>query len=216
MSSKDLKLIKHAILFYAYLFVVWGFYRLLFQAPEPYDELILKPLVWLVPLYLLAKREKASLKTLGITFKGFFSVVYFVLALGFVFSLLALVVNSLKYGGANFAADIGNLSLMSALGVSLVTAVSEELSFRGYILSRIIPAFKSEWSMNIILSIGWTLIHLPIAIFDWRLGAFPLVIYTVVVFTFSLGTTFVYLRTKNIIAPILLHLLWQWPIILFR
>jgi membrane protease YdiL (CAAX protease family) len=38
----------------------------------------------------------------------------------------------------------------------------------------------------------------------------------IVIFLFSIGTTFVFLRTKNIIAPILLHVLWQWPIILFR
>lgn len=216
MKGKALTYSKHAIAFYAYLLVVWGFYRLLFQAPEPYDELILKPVVWLVPLYFLVKKEKASLKSIGITFKNFFPVVYFVLALGFVFSILALVVNFLKYGGANFAANIGDMSLFAALGVSLVTAVSEELSFRGYILTRILPGMDSEWSANIITSIGWTLIHLPIAIFDWRLSLFPVIIYTAVVFLFSVGTTFVYLRTKNIVAPVLLHLLWQWPIILFR
>lgn len=207
---------KHAISFYAYLLVVWGFYRLLFQAPAPLEELVVKPIIWLVPLYFLVKREKAKWTSIGIVFNNFFRTVYFVLTLGFVFSLFAVLVNYLKYGGLNFAANLTEVTFWGAIGLSFITATSEEITFRGYLLTRLMSVIKSEWMANLIISIGWAAIHLPIAVLDWKLEGMSLIIYTLVVSLFSVGTTFVFLRTKNIAAPILLHVLWQWPIILFR
>jgi membrane protease YdiL (CAAX protease family) len=216
MAKVSIKFLKHAILYYSYLLVVWGFYRLLFQAPMPLEELIVKPVVWLLPLYFLAKQEKLKLESLGVTSKNFFGVVYSVLALGVVFTVFALLVNYLKYRGFNFGANVGEGAFLGAIILSFITAFSEELAFRGYLLSHLQKVVKSQWTMNIVLSVGWTLIHLPIAVLDWRMETSSVLVYLVLVFTFSIGATFVYLRTKNIMAPILLHVLWQWPIILFR
>jgi hypothetical protein len=188
----------------------------LFQAPTPIEELVVKPIAWLLPLFLLLRKEKASLASIGVQFNNFFKVIYFVLGLGFVFSILAVLVNFLKYGSLNFDANIGEVTFWGAIILSFITAVVEELTFRGYLLTRLLGVVKSEVTANLVLSLGWSLIHLPVAIFDWKLGGFALIIYMVVIFLFSVGTTFVFMRTKNIIAPILLHVLWQWPIILFR
>lgn len=212
-----LQLVKHAIAFYAYLLVVWGFYRLLLQAPAPIEELIIKPVVWLLPLFYLLKREKANPKSIGITFHNFLPTVYFVIGLGVIFTFLALFINYLKYGELLFAAVVPTEELFwIAIILSFITAFSEEIAFRGYLLTRTLSVVKKEWKANLLVSVGWAMIHLPIAIFDWRLQPIPLLVYAGVAFVFSLGATFVFLRTRNIIAPILLHVLWQWPIILFR
>ena len=216
LTKSEFIYLRHAVGFFAYLFVVWGFYRLLFQAPEPLEELIVKPLVWIVPTYYLLKKEKENLKSIGFQFENFFGVVYFVLMLGFIFSAFAFVVNYLKYDGFNFAANIGQTGFVWALVLSFFTAISEEVAFRGFIFTRLNKVIKNQWSANLIASIGWTMIHLPIAVFDWKLPVMSLVVYILMVFTFSFGATFVFIRTKNIVAPILLHVLWQWPIILFR
>jgi len=53
----SLRSLKHAISLYAYLFVVWGFYRLLFfQLPETVEVLFLKPILWLLPTFFLIKK----------------------------------------------------------------------------------------------------------------------------------------------------------------
>lgn len=214
--KSSIKYFKHAISYYAYLLVIWGFYRLLFQAPAPFEELIIKPIIWLLPLYFLLKRENANLASIGVVFNNFFKVIYFVLCLGFVFTFLALLINYFKYEGFSFAANQGEVTFWGAIGLSFITAVSEEIAFRGYLLTRLLSEVKSELKANLLISTGWAFIHLPIAFLDWRLEPFPLLVYVLVVFLFSIGTTFVFLRTKNIAAPILLHVLWQWPIILFR
>jgi len=57
---------------------------------------------------------------------------------------------------------------------------------------------------------------MPVAIFDWKLDIVSLFIYFILTFAFAVGSSFVFARSRNIISPILLHILWQWPIILFR
>ncbi len=214
--KKRVIVLKHSITYYAYLIVVWGFYRLLFQAPAPFEELIIKPIVWLVPLYILLKKEKASVSSIGFFFNNLFKTAYFAIGLGFVFSFLALFVNYLKYKGFYFDNSFREVTFLGALLLSFITAISEEIAFRGYLLSRLIGIIKNEWKASLIVSLGWVLIHLPIAIFDWRIDFASLLVYLAVIFLFSMGTTIVFLRTRNILAPILLHVFWQWPIILYR
>ena len=58
--SKE-KSLKHATAIAAYLLIVWGFYRLMFKLPDEIEELIVKPLVWLLPVFFLLGREKLDL-----------------------------------------------------------------------------------------------------------------------------------------------------------
>lgn len=215
MKKKERSL-KIIIAFYAYLFVVWGFYRLLFQFPDPLEELIFKPIVWLVPLFFILKSQNIKLSEIGFKFGNFFHVIYFSLFLGFLFSLAALLVNYLKYGELIFLANLGEGGLIGSIGLSFVTATVEEIPFRGFIFGQTNKILGHEWKANIITSFGWAAIHLPIAIFDWKLSFVPVLIYLCIIFTFSIGASYVFARTKNIMAPILLHVFWQWPIILFR
>jgi len=216
LSKTDETKLKRVIVFYAFLFVTWGFYRFLFQFPEEVEELIIKPLVWLGPIVLISKKEKLKLSDLGFRGDNFFAVVYFMLTLGFLFSIAALSVNFLKYERLNFGARLGEGVFLTSLTLSFVTAFSEEIAFRGYIFGRTLKYLKNEWLANFLTSAGWVLIHLPVAVFNWKLATGDILLFLILISTFSVGATFVYARTKNIAGPILLHVLWQWPIILFR
>lgn len=216
-KQNNTKSFKYAVSLAVYLLIVWGFYRFLFQFPEPIEELILKPLVWLLPVFYLLKKEGSKLSSIGITTKNLFPATYFALGLGVFFLLEALVVNFVKYGGNfNFNANIGTLPLLTSFGLSFATAVSEEISFRGYIFTRFWAGVKSEWLANIITSFFWALIHTPITLFVWKLDFSAALIYLLLTTLFGIGSAFVYARTKNVFSSILLHVLWQWPIILFR
>jgi len=208
--------LKHAAYFYVYLLIVWGFYRLLIKFPEPFDELIVKPAIWLFPTYYLLWIEKADLESIGLSFKNAFLSLYFMIFLGIVFLLAGFGVNFLKYGTTFYLSNLGETEFLSAVILSFLTAFSEEVAFRGYIFDRVWNSLNSQWSATIITSIGWVLIHLPISIFDWRLTFYQLFIYCILLFLFSVGASIVYARTKNVFAVVFLHVLWQWPIILFR
>ena len=209
-------LVKNVTIYSAYLIVVWAFYRFLFKLPDDVEELFVKPLVWLLPLYFMIRKEGAGLSSLGLTFKNLFPTVYLSLGLGAVFVVTGVLTNYLKYGQLNFAANLGSAPFLASLGLSFATAFSEEISFRGYIFGRLAYALGSEWSANIINVILWTAIHVPIAFFVWELGLAAGLVYLGLTALFGFGSAFIFARTGNIWGSIFLHILWEWPIILFR
>ena len=215
MPKKEVA-IKHATILAAYLLIVWGFYRLFFRLPEEIEELIIKPIVWLLPVIYLVKKEGGNLSSVGITTKKLFPAIYFTLALGAVFAIEAVFINFIKHGGFEFAANIGEKALLTSLGITFVTAFSEEVSFRGYLFNRVWSALDNEWLANITTSIVWALVHVPIAIFVWKLSLTPALIYLFLTALFGVGSAFIFARTRNVFSSIFLHILWQWPIILFR
>lgn len=220
MGSKELPsketTLKNATALAAYLLIVWGFYRFLFKLPEEVEEIVVKPLVWLLPVFYFLRRERASFSSVGITFKNLFPAVYFALGLGAFFVIEAIILNFVKHGGLNFNANIGEKALLTSLGLSFATAVSEEISFRGYLFNRVWYALGSEWIANIATSLVWALVHVPITIFVWKLEPTAALTYLLLTTLFGIGSAFVFARTRNVFSSIFLHVLWEWPIILFR
>lgn len=211
--------LKHIFALFSFIFVVWSFYRYLPQIlPLWAEELILKPLVWLLPTFWLVKRiEKKPFSSLGFTKKNFFPSLYWGIGLGFVFAFEGLLTNILKYKGLYLVSlDYSPSGFLGAFVISLVTAFSEETVFRGYIFNRFWRIWEKEWLANIVASLLFAIVHLPIGVFV--LGYTPTVMfaYLLFVFIFGFGSAFVFGRTKNITSSILLHVFWSWPIVLFR
>jgi membrane protease YdiL (CAAX protease family) len=216
MSSKVE--LKRVTLLYVFILLVWGFYRYLFRFPEEIEELVLKPLFWLGPVFFLLWREGKNLDSIGWSGKNLFKSLYLGVGLGILFSLEGLLTHWLKYRGLSFVSlQYQSLPvLLVALGVSLATAISEETAFRGYIFNRLWHILKSEWAANLITSFGWALVHLPITFFVFHYSFDQIITFLVLVFVFGLASAFIFARTKTITASILLHVFWAWPIILFR
>lgn len=208
---------------YAFIFVVWGFYRFLFKLPESVEELFLKPIVWLLPLFIILLREKGGPPRLAVfgeagwTTKNLFPALYLSIGLGVLFAVEGALVNSIKYGGSfNFLKVVPNQTLFfSAIGLSLVTAVSEETVFRGFMFNRLL-AVLGEWRANLTTSVAWALVHLPITIFVFRYDSAGVLTFLFLTFLFGAASAFVFARTGNVLSSVLLHVFWEWPILLFR
>jgi len=215
MKEKTLKSITQL---YVFIFLVWGFYRYLFRLPEEVEELVLKPIIWLGPVFYLLWRENEGLPSVGWSPKNLFKSLYLGIGLGMVFAIEGLLAHALKYQGLSLSKfSYTSLPvLIMAMAVSLGTAISEETVFRGYIFSRLLRVLKDEWLANLISSLGWALIHLPISIFVLHYDVLQIFIYLFLTFLFGLGSAFVFARTETIVASILLHVFWGWPLILFR
>ncbi|BCX14385.1 MAG: hypothetical protein KatS3mg088_068 [Patescibacteria group bacterium] len=215
-NGQSINSLKNACLLATFLLIVWGFYRLIFKLPEEIEEIFIKPLVWLLPVFYFLKKEKAGISSLGFTLRNLFPAIYYSLGLGFIFIFEALFINYLKYGSFNFAANIGDKPFLTSLGISFATAFSEEVAFRGYLFSRTLASLKNEFWANISTSLVWALIHVPVVVFVWKLDFSASILYLALTTIFGIGSAFVFARTKNIVSSILLHVLWEWPIVLFR
>lgn len=209
-------ILKYATIYAAYILIVWGFYRLIFKLPDEVEELFVKPVIWLLPILFILKKEKLNFKSLGFNFEKFFPVIYSIFGLGVIFVIEALIVNYMKYGIFSFGANIGTLPFTSAIGLSFATAFSEEIAFRGYLFNRVWLVTKNEVLANLSTNAVWVLIHVPVSIFVLKMAPSAALIYLGITAIFGIGAAFIFARTKNVFASILLHVLWEWPIILFR
>ena len=216
ISSNKIIYVKHATVLSLYILLIWGLYRYIFKLPDNIEELLVKPLIWLIPVFILIRKEGLGFSSLGFTFKNLFPSIYLSLAIGVLFVGEALLINYLKYGSFDFSANAGDTPIFTALFLSFATATTEEVTFRGYIFNRVWGAIDNEWLANISTSIVWALVHLPITFFIWKLSISGSLIYLLLTTLFGIGSAFVFARTKNILSSIILHVMWEWPIILFR
>jgi membrane protease YdiL (CAAX protease family) len=215
-KPNKISLIKNVTVYSTYLLIAWAFYRFLFRLPDQVEELVVKPIVWLIPLFWFVRKEGFGISSLGITFKNLFPAIYLSIGLGIIFVLEGVLANFLKYGSIHFGANIGSPPFLTSLGLSFATAASEETTFRGYIFGRLWLVIRNEWSANLITTTLWVAIHIPIAFFIWNLNLSAGVVYLMLTAIFGIGSAFIFARTRNIFGSILLHVLWEWPIILFR
>jgi len=211
--------LKHVFALFSFIFVVWSFYRYLPQfLPLWFEELVLKPLLWLVPTIWIVKRvEKQPLSSLGFSTKKLFPALYWGVGLGLVFAFEGLLTHILKYKGLNLISlSYSPDEFLGLFLISVATAFSEETVFRGYLFNRLWQIWKNEGLANLVSSLLFVIVHLPIGVFVLGYRPVMMLAYLFFVFIFGFGSAFVFGRTKNLLASILLHIFWSWPIVLFR
>lgn len=211
--------LKRSFVLFSFIFVLWAFYRYLPKfLPVWVEELILKPIVWILPtLWVVRKIEKESFSSLGYTSKKFFSSLKWGIGLGVILALEGILANILKYSSLNFGSfQMGPKEFLFNIFISLATAVSEETVFRGYFFNRFWKSWKNELVANLISSFLFTVIHLPIVVFEFNYAPPAMSTYLFLVFIYGVSSAFVFARTNNIVSSIMLHLMWSWPIILFK
>jgi membrane protease YdiL (CAAX protease family) len=211
--------LKHVFALFAYIFVVWAIYRHFPESlPVWAEELILKPLTWLLPTFLLVvKIENQPLSSLGLTKKNLFASLYWGIGLGMVFAFEGFLTNIFKYRGLGLMQlNYDPATFLGLLALSFVTAFSEETVFRGYLFGRLWKIWGNEGLANLVSALLFVLIHLPIGIFVLGYAPVALAAYLFFVLVYGFGAAFVFARTNNLVSSILLHVFWSWPIILFR
>lgn len=200
---------------YLIVFIFWGLYRLIFRLPEEVEEIILKPIVWLGPtFYLVFKVEKKGLSSLGYSFKSLRSSLGKGLIFGILFLGMGLILQVLRGRSILWGNLLNYQFLLSTFGLALMTALSEETVFRGYILNRLEEVLGKSLVPNIITSIGFALIHLPVSVFVYHLALPQLFSYLLLVFLSSMGSGLIFSWSGGIWGAILVHVFLVWPMIL--
>lgn len=205
-----------ALVYFVYLLVAWGLYRMNFKFSDTLEELFIKPVIWLLPFLYIIPKDKIKASDLGIGLKNLFPSLYLSLALGVGFAFLGLIANMAKYSGISFGANLGTSFFGLSLLVSFATSITEELVFRGYLLGVLLKRFMTPFIPILGSTILWTMVHIPISYYIWGMGPLQTGIFLFLTFIYGLGASILYFKTKNIASSIFLHFLWEWPIILFR
>jgi len=186
--------IKRLIFYFVYLVIVWGSFRYFVRLPEIIEELWFKPVLWLLPLIWW----QFSLKSRLNMFKGNkVGALLWGLLGGVIYVILLRVLV-----GRSFSLDVNKV------GIAFVTAVVEELTFAGFMLSVLLAEKKGEeWSLFFV-SLGFALIHLPINIFVLHLPIVALLGAFLLAFCVGMINGFLRLRSKSVWSPILAHFMY--------
>lgn len=205
--------------YYVYLFSSWSFYRLLTNFSEPIDEFIFKPVVWVLPIFILVVMyERRSIsKSLGLDFSdvrqdAIFGGTMALLVYGFIIAIIYF-----KFGFLHFnPLNLNGWGMATFLFTSLATAITEEITFRGFILTRLADSFKSKRLANIITTIIFLVIHLPIYTFTHALNTVEIVNVMLLSGIISLVDGYLFYRRKGITAPIASHAVWNFVAVIIR
>jgi membrane protease YdiL (CAAX protease family) len=203
MSKKFLKI---AALFF-YLLLIWGFYRFFTNFPEWQDELFFKPLIWLAPVWFLVRKvEKKRLESLGLIFDKPEKNFLLGLAIGLIILTQYLLALILKGEKLNFnPQDLSFFNWLLYFLVCLATGFVEEITFRGFFMTRIDEIIQDKLYANIIAGLLFFFIHFPILVFDQNQSLRGIIEYFILSLSLGLFDGYAFWRTKGILAPIVAH-----------
>ncbi len=201
---------------YTLVFLVWAIYRQLFFLPTWFEEVFLKAIVFGLPVFwVVLKREKKNLESLGMVTKGLLISIYLGLLLGLWMAVLGNIVAFFREGGVVFNQDLGVKEFGDLMLLGLVTAFWEELLFMGYMLPRVVKNLGGDELVGVgFVAVLFALIHVPIQISE-GVELAQIFLRFILLFSLGFGNGVLYLRFKNLAAPIFAHLAWGSVIYLF-
>lgn len=216
VSFKE-KVFRRTLSLYLVVFVIWSFFRFAFRLPILVEELLIKPLLWLGPtVYLIKKIEKRPvLRSLGYGGKNFEVSLFFIGGFLVFFFVENLILGYLRFQNSLlfqfFSLPISSLERVL---VFIFAALVEETLFRGYLFNRLWEALGKAWKANLIVSLGFVLIHLPISVFVYQLAPLQIFVSFLLILIMSLGSGLVYSLAYNPLPSVVWHFLWNWQMIL--
>src|SRR3989344_7107970 len=186
--------LKRLLFYFGYVFLVWGSFRYFISLPEVIEELWFKPVIWLAPLFWwqFSLRNKVRFfeggweKTLLWGLLG--GLIYFVILRLFVQTQFVFEVNK--------------------AGIAAVTAVVEELTFSGFVLSLLVLEIKKERTALGLTALGFALIHLPINLFVFHLPLLTLMGAFLLAFFVGLINGFLRSRSNNVLSAVIAHFVY--------
>jgi membrane protease YdiL (CAAX protease family) len=213
--KKRMRELHVVMVIYAVIFIVWGLYRLEFRLPEWFEEVVLKFIVFGLPVfwYVLVK-EKNNLSSLGMVTKGLLASVYFGLLFGLWLAVFGNLIAYVRTGGLGLNTTIGVKEFGNLAMLGMVTSFWEQLLFSGFILPRVIKDVRNEWAGVILVGILFALLHLPVQIVS-HASLSQIYVRMILLLSLGIGNSILYLRFKNLAAPIFAHLAWGSVIFLF-
>jgi membrane protease YdiL (CAAX protease family) len=203
------------------IFLIWAFYRAYFHFPEWVDELLVKPLVFVLPVFLVVLiKEKKGLSELGLrpAPRTFFTDMYIGVVIGIFFALEGLLVNYLKYAKFSFT-PLASLQLSGGvvgfLFINFATSLWEEILGRGYMYKRLFETTNNQFKSAATSSFLFLLLHIPIMFVQLRLMGPSLIVYPVSIMILGITNCYLFSIRGSLTLPILLHLFWNMTVALY-
>lgn len=176
-----------------FVFIAWTIYRLISPENILLEDLILKPFIWLVPIYIVN-----GARDLGLRRHKIGKHILIGLAVGLVLSLERIFVNRPQF---NFS----YIAVVSAF----FTAITEEIFFRGYLLNHWLKVSQKPFIPLLLNGLFFTITHIPVAIFVYHYSGSGLLTYLVANFISGFVNVYLFYITRSVYTSIANHFVWN-------
>jgi membrane protease YdiL (CAAX protease family) len=203
---------------WAWILLFWSLYRYFFKLPEWADEFVFKPLIFVAPvIWYVFQKERRGWSSLGITGRNIFNNIYIGIGLGFLFAFSGVASNWFKNGRLviNPIQAFRDYGMISLLGISLATALCEEILSRGFLFKRIYEISKNMAYSAVISSGLFVMLHIPILVTSLKFQGPVLIIYFCTNILIGIINSLLLANTGSLIAPILVHIFWNMTVALY-
>jgi membrane protease YdiL (CAAX protease family) len=204
--------------FWAWQLLIWALYRYFFKFPEWVDEFVFKPLVFVLPVvWYVLKREHVSLETIGLTIKQWKKSLFIGFGIGIVFLLEGIVINIARNGSLQMQqlTSVATYSIGFLILLSLATSFSEELLSRGFLFSRLYNQTKRIVYSILMATLLFMAFHVPILVTSLKFQGPTLILFFFTTIVIAVINSVIYLQTKSLVGPILVHFFWNMTVALF-
>jgi hypothetical protein len=210
--------IKTLVVYYILFYLAWGLseYVIGISNPVLYSivrEGIVKNLVWTLPAYLLIKQHHDSVE---IPLKEMFTnkvkwVNY--LPIFVLFGAYILMVSFRANGGIVISSSFGVSSIITVLFVG----ITEELVFRGWLLNATIKGKQDDdtYLPMFINSLLFLSIHFPKWLHQGTFVSSFTSLGFVQIIVLSCLFSYVFIKSRNVLVPIALHMFWDLLVFMF-
>jgi len=199
--------------------IVWSLYRVYVKGlPEWLEELMIKPALFLGPTFIYVFfREKQTLASVGVTAGHFIRDLYLGLGIGVLFLLEGILTNMVKYGKLSLTPVMptGQVDLLIAVVLALVSAFVEEVFVRGFLFTRLKDSYGSEVKAMVVSSIMYFLLLVPFIFVVSKLTGLNLAVFLMTNLIISFANTMIFNETKTVTVPVLIHAFWNMTVVLY-
>lgn len=207
---------QKALNLWAIILIVWSLYRANLRLPEWFDEFIIKPLVFILPVYFyIARIEKGKFfKGISWSLKSIKKDLLVGVGIGLILFLTVVVANSIK-AHKLILIKINPSLIGYFLIISLMTAVSEEILSRGFVLKRLYQESNNVLTSSFYASFLFLFLHIPSLFTSEKLNGYTIIFILLTDMVLSLVNSLLFLDRKNLTPSILVHAFYNLTIYLF-
>ncbi len=193
--------------------IVWSLYRYFLSSSTWVDEVIAKPIIFILPvLYFIVQIEKSNiLEALWIKPKEILKDLIFALVIGLILIVtvfLAFTINHHSVPSIHLQLKV----IFPMATLALITAISEEILSRGFIVKRLFEDSKNIWSSSVTGSILFFILYLPALLTSKSIHGNIILVFMIMNFMLGFANSLIFLYRKSLTASIFINAIYSFII----
>ncbi len=203
--------------FWAIILIIWSIYRANFRLPETIDELLIKPMVFILPVYFFITHweKRAFFTSVDLRFSSFKKDGLIGVTIGVLFFLVGILANYIKHAYRIVLPSVTSTTMIMALILAVATSISEEILSRGFVLKRLYQESKNVLSASFLASVLFFFLHVPILFTNIKITGGMILFIMATDIVLSLLISFIYLERKSLLPAILIHAFYNFSLYFF-